>query len=234
MTSRAWGTMRRWVAKPWLPAVVLTMIAVVAVMWGLVANQDLRRENAALSQTVRDLAGAVEQLRGQVQARGETPVVSSPPAEIQQGKAGPIGPQGPVGPTGPAGPPGPAGRDGEDGLSPTVVAVPSGDEHCPYGGVAIGERTSSSTRVLYACNGAPGPAGPAGPPGAAGVGETGPSGPTGPTGATGPQGPTGATGATGAEGPPGPAGPPGSSPTTLRCVPDDATLDPLDLVCTPA
>ena len=71
----------------------------------------------------------------------------------------------------------------------TRVVLPTGDSHCPTGGISL---TVNGGGVEYVCNGAVGPVGPTGPTGPAGGGSGGTVGPTGPTGPTGPQGPPGA------------------------------------------
>ena len=91
----------------------------------------------------------------------------------------------------------------------TRLVLPSGDSHCPTGGISV---TVNGGAVEYVCNGLPGPTGPIGPAnGPAGpVGPIGPTGGTGPVGAIGPQGtqgPAGPQGGQGVAGPQGPAGP---------------------------
>lgn len=191
--------------------------------WQLSGSNDrLERQNVALSETVKSLAGSVDGLRDQVKALGQTPVAPEPSPDVRAGQPGPVGPAGPTGAQGPAGP---SGAQGEVGLSPLVTGLPVGDERCPAGGALIVPRQSGTGSVIAVCNGAAGAVGGQGQAGAAGVqgsaGEAGPQGARGDPGPTGAQGEPGPAGAQGPAGDPGPQGPTGPAPSTVHCTPDD-------------
>ena len=85
------------------------------------------------------------------------------------------------------------------------LSLPTGDSHCPTGGVQL---TLNGGTVEYVCDGAVGPTGPSGPTGpGGGVGGIGPIGPAGPVGPAGPQGLQGLQGPQGVKGDAGAQGP---------------------------
>ena len=98
--------------------------------------------------------------------RGE-PGVQGPKGDT--GEQGLKGDKGDTGEMGVPGAEGPRGSPGTAGQSVTGELLPSGNEHCPTGGVKF----QAATGVVYVCNGATGPTGPSG-------GAPGPTGPAGP------------------------------------------------------
>lgn len=197
--------MRR-IFRPWF---LFTIVVVVVVGSLVLFTQSVnhlqsdttarQREDAAtiraLSATVKTLAAGVADLRTQLQALGQTPVVGPVAPEVARGEPGAIGPTGPQGERGP----GPSSEQ-------IAGAVASYIKDHPPGG---GQKGDPGETII----------GPRGPQGEAGQSITGPKGDQGDPGQSvvGPAGPVGATG------PQGPVGPAPSSVTCIPTDPSDLT-----------
>lgn len=126
---------------------VVVLAAAVALLsvWAWSAVGDLKRDNAVLSQQVRELGGVPR--AGATGAQGPT------------GAAGPQGSPGPSGPPGHAGPRGPRGQTGPSGSPAPTVAGPTGPQG-PKGDQ--GEPGATGEQGPQGEPGSPGPACPSG------------------------------------------------------------------------